>query len=93
MEAVVGEKTLTEDIKCLDSLKDIVCGNVLKQQESTRRQPKQGAPKSLIRVGDQMWRQNIKSQQRKGGKLEANFLGPFKVTAIKGKSADLVGEN
>jgi len=41
------------------------------------------------KVGDKVWRQNVRSQQRKGGKLEANYQGPFIITALDGKSADL----
>nr|XP_023684874.1 anther-specific proline-rich protein APG-like [Paramormyrops kingsleyae] len=36
---------------------------------------------------------NVRSQQRKGGKLEKDLLGPFKILAIEGKNADLLGED
>ena len=81
-----------EDIKRLDDIKDILQGNISKQQEKIRRRMKHGAAKPALKVGDKVWRQNVRSQQRKGGKLEPNFLGPFTVVALQGKSADLLAE-
>ena len=89
----MAEEAVSAGIKRLDDIKDIVADNISKQHERTRRRLKSGAPKPNFKVGDQVWRQNIRSQQRKGGKLDANFLGPYNITAIQGKSADLQGEN
>ena len=89
----MAEEAVSAGIKRLDDIKDIVADNVSKQHERTRRRLKSGAPKPNFKVGDQVWRQNIRNQQRKGGKLDANFLGPYTITAIQGKSADLQGEN
>lgn len=52
VEAVVAEETVSEDIMCLDVL-------VSKQQEKTRKHLRQGAPKYVIKIGDQVWRQNV----------------------------------
>jgi len=43
----------------------------------------------MFKVGDNVWRRNIRAKQRKGGKLEPNYLGLFKITCLEGKSADL----
>nr|XP_055059891.1 uncharacterized protein LOC129443447 isoform X2 [Misgurnus anguillicaudatus] len=56
-----------------------------KNQES--REKNQGP---LFNTGDLVWRQNVRSQQRKGGKLDPDFLGPFTVSRVEGKSVDLV---
>lgn len=40
-------------------------------------------------VGDRVLRKNICQEQRQGGKLEADLLGPFIITSIQGKSVDL----
>ena len=74
VEDVVGEEAVSEDIKRLDLIKDILHENIMKQQESTKRSMKEGAAKPALKVGDKVWRQNVRSQQRKGGKLEPNFL-------------------
>lgn len=36
-----------------------------------------------------MLRKNIRQEQRKGGKLEADLMGPFTIITSDGKSADL----
>lgn len=89
----MAEESVSEDIKRLDDLKDIVQGNIRESQKSTKRPTGKSAPQSTIKIGDRVWRQNIRSQQRKGGKLEANYLGPFTVVALEGKSVDLERED
>ncbi|CAL8237741.1 unnamed protein product [Boreogadus saida] len=42
------------------------------------------------KVGDMLWRKNVRSLQRKGGKLDPEFLGPFTVVNIEEKSVHLV---
>lgn len=79
----MAEEAVSDDIKRLDDIKDIVHDNVTKQQERTMKKMKQGAAKPGLKIGDKVWRQNVRSQQRKGGKLEANFLGPFTVVALQ----------
>ncbi len=37
-----------------------------------------------------MWRLNVRSQQRKGGKFDQNYLGTYTIAASVGKSVDLV---
>ncbi len=66
--------------------------NTRASQERVRRQTKPKKALNTFKVGDRVWRQNIRSQQRKGGKLEANFIGPYTITLLEGKSADLVDE-
>ncbi|MEQ2226282.1 hypothetical protein ILYODFUR_025910 [Ilyodon furcidens] len=36
-----------------------------------------------------VWQLNVRSQQRKGGKLDPNYLGPYTIVSITGKSVDL----
>ena len=38
----------------------------------------------VFEVGDKVWRQNIPSQQRKGGTLDAGVPGPY---TIQGKNS------
>ena len=67
-------------------------GNTKKAQEKMKRM----SLKSSIQkcnVGDTVWRLNISSRQRKGGKLDPNFLGPYTVLSVENKSADLVDVN
>ncbi|MEQ2205157.1 hypothetical protein XENOCAPTIV_027021 [Xenoophorus captivus] len=36
-----------------------------------------------------VWRLNVRSQQRKGGKLDPNYLEPYTIMSISEKSVDL----
>ncbi|XP_076873239.1 uncharacterized protein LOC143523013 isoform X2 [Brachyhypopomus gauderio] len=93
VEAVIGEETVSEDIKRMDELRSLAVANMEKVQDMTKKKLKSSGPKTNFSVGDKVWRQNIRKQQRKGGKLDPNFLGPFEITGIQGKSADLLGKN
>ena len=68
----------------------IVQQNVEKVQERTRGRLQSLQKTKSFKVGDMVWRKNICSLQRKGGKLDPEFLGPFTVVNIEEKSVDLV---
>ncbi|XP_041855497.1 uncharacterized protein LOC121649029 [Melanotaenia boesemani] len=93
VEDVVGEENISKAIEEMDDIRKIVLENVSKAQNTTKKRLKSLGKSIDFAVGDMVLRQNIRSQQRKGGKLEANFLGPFTIIALAGKSADLQGEN
>ncbi|XP_072562184.1 uncharacterized protein [Paramormyrops kingsleyae] len=84
------EEEVTFDIERQEKLLKIVQDNVERVQEKTRRHLRSKTFGQRLQVGDMVWRKNVRSQQRKGGKLEPEFLGPFTVTRIEGKSVDLV---
>ncbi|XP_039637094.1 matrix metalloproteinase-9-like [Perca fluviatilis] len=44
-------------------------------------------------VGDKVLRKNIREEQRKGGKMERELLGPYTIASIEGKSVDLLVAN
>uniref|UniRef100_A0AAQ6IJ74 Integrase catalytic domain-containing protein n=1 Tax=Anabas testudineus TaxID=64144 RepID=A0AAQ6IJ74_ANATE len=93
VEDVVGEENVSKDIARLDYIRSTVLENVLSVQNKTRRRLMSKTDSVNSVVGDKVLRQNIRSQQRKGGKLEPNFLGPYTVTGVEGKSADLSGDD
>ncbi|KAL4000623.1 hypothetical protein ACER0C_005922 [Sarotherodon galilaeus] len=45
-----------------------------------------------FQVGDLVLRENVRQEQRKGGKLDSDMLGPLKIKKLEGKSAELVSE-
>ncbi|KAL0148170.1 hypothetical protein M9458_056491, partial [Cirrhinus mrigala] len=45
-----------------------------------------------IQVGDRVLQQNVRSRQRKGGKLDPDYLGPYTVVRVEGKSLDVVND-
>ncbi|XP_026026956.1 uncharacterized protein LOC113024268 isoform X2 [Astatotilapia calliptera] len=93
VEDIVGQEEVSEDIQKHQKLLELVKDNVVKAQEKTKGKIKMMKRDVVFKVGDKVLRANIRSQQRKGGKLEANFLGPYIITAIQGKSADLQDSN
>nr|XP_055055419.1 uncharacterized protein LOC129440231 [Misgurnus anguillicaudatus] len=88
VEGTISIEELTESAIALSEILNEAHVNTRASQERVRRKTKQHAL-NMFKVGDRVWRENKRSQQRKGGKLEANFLGPFTVTFLDGKSADL----
>lgn len=45
-----------------------------------------------FQVGDLVLRKNIRQEERKGGKLDLDMVGPLKIMKPEGKSAHLVSE-
>ena len=43
-------------------------------------------------MGDLVLQKNIRQEQRKGGKMDPEMLGPFKIIKLEGKSANLLAE-
>ncbi|KAJ8246487.1 hypothetical protein GJAV_G00268370 [Gymnothorax javanicus] len=74
------------------SLKDVyakVDANRTEGQARVRKRKLSKGEDDCFVVGDQVLRKNIRQEQRKGGKLETDLLGPFTITNIDGKRADL----
>ncbi|KAL7845031.1 hypothetical protein SRHO_G00235710 [Serrasalmus rhombeus] len=92
-EDVLAEEEVAIDIESHDKIMNIVQENMKGVQERTRKRLQSNIPQQNLKVGDVVLRRNIRSQQRKGGKLDPEFLGPFSVTRIDGKSIDLVDSN
>ncbi|XP_028452252.1 uncharacterized protein LOC114567362 isoform X2 [Perca flavescens] len=94
MEDVVGQEVVAQDIQQQQQqLMDLVQQNLAKGDEKTKNKGKASEKTPVFQVGDSVLRQNIRSQQRKGGKLEAHFVGPFIIMAVEHISADLQDEN
>ncbi|XP_014834098.1 PREDICTED: uncharacterized protein LOC106911799 [Poecilia mexicana] len=93
VEQVVEEETVTECIKHLDAIKEVMEANVTRSTTMTEKRLCLASRSVSFSVGELVLRQNVRSQQRKGENLEPNFLGPFKISAVQGKSADLISEN
>ncbi|XP_049328588.1 gypsy retrotransposon integrase-like protein 1 [Astyanax mexicanus] len=93
VENVLSEELVAIDIERHDRILNIVQENVEGVQERTRKRLQSKLPQQNLQVGDVVLRKNIRSQQRKGGKLDPEFLGPFTITKVAGKSIDLVDSN
>nr|XP_055039296.1 uncharacterized protein LOC129427093 [Misgurnus anguillicaudatus] len=86
VESVLAEDNVSQAISLKDTMDHIVKDNVKKNQDRRQKVSNQ-APFS---VGQKVLRKNIRSQQRKGGKLERSWLGPYTIVHIQEKSADLM---
>ncbi|XP_061157614.1 uncharacterized protein LOC133169427 [Syngnathus typhle] len=93
VEHVVRIEVTAQDHNEQDQLFEQVREHIRKAQEKTRDPKTTSGTTPTVHIGDLVLKQNIRSQQRKGGKLNLNFLGPYKIVAIEGKTADLQDEN
>ncbi|RXN15288.1 myosin-1 isoform X3 [Labeo rohita] len=81
-ENAYSEEGVVMDIKCHEQIMELVEKNVEKTQDRTRRRLSKRQLQSL-QVGDMVWRKNVRSEQRKEGKLDPDYFGPFMVTKIE----------
>lgn len=79
------------DIQRHEEIMKIVEDNTKRQHDRIRGRTRQKG--LLLPVGALVWRENVRSQQRKGGKLDREYLGPFTVVKVEGKSVDLIDIN
>nr|XP_040025098.1 uncharacterized protein LOC120813009 [Gasterosteus aculeatus aculeatus] len=78
--------THTNDLK---EVYNKVEANIAETQEKVRKRKLAKGDDDSFAVGDKVLRKNIWEEQRKGGKLETDLLGPYMAIHIDGKSADL----
>ena len=88
---MVAVEDLTEEIIHLSEVLQTAMDNTAKVQKRYSKKPRE--PVAVLSVGDRVMRLNVRSQQRKGGKLDPNYHGPFTIIKIEGKSADLQDDN
>ncbi|XP_046873719.1 uncharacterized protein LOC124466091 [Hypomesus transpacificus] len=84
-----------QEVSLTSSLTDVypkVENNILAGQERVRKRKLSMGQDDGFVVGDLVLRKNICQEQRKGGKMEADLLGPYTIVNIDKKSADLQTE-
>ncbi|CAL8365385.1 unnamed protein product [Lota lota] len=64
------EEEVAIDIERQDKIMSIVQQNVEKVQERTRGRLESRPKSQSLQVGDMVWRKDVRSQQRKGGKMD-----------------------
>ncbi|KAK1166319.1 hypothetical protein AOXY_G12923 [Acipenser oxyrinchus oxyrinchus] len=93
VEDVLGEEVVFPGIKLKDKIYETVRANAQTAVNKTKaRKEAAGAVRHTFTLGEKVLRKNRRSQQRKGGKMDRDLLGPFTITAVQGKSADLTDE-
>jgi hypothetical protein len=85
VEDVVANAVVSSGIVLKERLDAMVQLNILKKQGKRQKV----RSRSAFAVGQRVVRKNIRMQQRKGGKLERTWLGPYTISKLEKKSADL----
>ncbi|MEQ2220917.1 hypothetical protein ILYODFUR_010494 [Ilyodon furcidens] len=84
VEDNMSVEEVTENVlKCDEAIQSVITS---KQQKTTK---SNGKATGNFHVGMKVWRLNVRSQQRKGGKLDPNYQGPYTIISISRKSVDL----
>ncbi|XP_076155592.1 uncharacterized protein LOC143138965 [Alosa pseudoharengus] len=92
IEDLVAEELVFYAIQRQDEIFEIVHGNAAKVREKIQKRKQQQGTHLAIIAGDRVLRQNIRSQQRKGGKLDPHVLVPYTVVKVDGTSVDLMDD-
>lgn len=94
VEDILQSEIVRPAIQMQDKVYEAVKRNMQTARNRVRaRKQAAKAESHTFSVGEKVLRRNVRSQQRKGGKLDRDFLGPFTIVALQGKSADLRDEN
>ncbi|KAL1246484.1 hypothetical protein QQF64_034618 [Cirrhinus molitorella] len=89
IEDTIAEEFIGECIKRQDRIYKMVQDNITNVQHKTKKRKLEKGLSLHIQVGDRVLRQNIRSRQRKGGKLDPDYIGSYTVINVEGKSIDL----
>ncbi|RXN36179.1 myosin-1 isoform X3 [Labeo rohita] len=98
VEELVAEECISECVKQQERLYQVVKENMaqvhskIKKRKLQEKGPAGWVLPRVLQVGDRVLRQNIRSQQRKGGKLDPDYVGPYTVLNVKDKSIDLADD-
>ncbi|XP_058627161.1 uncharacterized protein LOC131537603 [Onychostoma macrolepis] len=91
VEELIAEECISESVKRQDRIYQVVKDNMAQVHAKVKR--KLQGKSRVLQVGDRVLRQNIRSQQRKGGKLDPDYVGPYTVLNVDDKSIDLTDDN
>lgn len=72
------------------SVYSAVAQNIKKSQDKVRKRKEEKGHADNFQIGEMVLRKNIRQEQRKGGKMAPDMLGPFKIIKLEGKNADLI---
>ncbi|XP_026021823.1 probable pathogenesis-related protein ARB_02861 [Astatotilapia calliptera] len=87
---LISNEDVCEGLKSQEVVYADVTKNVKTTQDKIRRGKAERGEEDGFQVGDMVLRKNVRQEQRKGGKLDADMLGPLRIVKLEGKSADLV---
>lgn len=89
---IISNEEVCEGLQSQEVVYAEVTKNVKTTQDKIRRGKTKRGEEDGFQVRDLVFCKNVRQEQRKGGKLDADMLGPLKIVMLDGKSADLVSE-
>ena len=91
VSSLVETEEIPEGLKKQEAVFTEVKLNMKRSQDNVRKSKVRKGQEDNFQVGDQVLRRNVRHEQRKGGKLEDDWLGPFIILELEGKKA-IVGK-
>ncbi|KAI4825795.1 hypothetical protein KUCAC02_021462 [Chaenocephalus aceratus] len=88
---LVEREEIHEGLKKQEAVFTEVKINMKISQDKVRKRKIERGQEDNFQVGDQVLRRNVRQEQRKGGKLEDDWLGPYSILELEGKKA-IVGK-
>uniref|UniRef100_A0AAV2KN59 Uncharacterized protein n=1 Tax=Knipowitschia caucasica TaxID=637954 RepID=A0AAV2KN59_KNICA len=89
MFALRTKMQLWPGLQTLGVKQGVALANNSKSQQKRQQKRELTGQDDQFRVGDFVLVKNIRQEQRKGGKLERDMLGPFRIFSLDGKTASL----
>ncbi|XP_034054773.1 uncharacterized protein LOC117534630 isoform X2 [Gymnodraco acuticeps] len=84
---LVEMEEVHEGLKKQEAVFTEVKHNMKRSQDNVRKSKVKKGQEDNFQVGDQVLRRNVRQEQRKGGKLEDDWLGPFIILELEGEKA------
>ena len=85
----MGSETVCAGIELLPIVYEEVRDNVTSSQRRVKKRKEDRGQEDQFKIGDNVLMKNIRGQQRKGGKLERDMLGPYKIMDLNNKVTHL----
>ncbi|CAL9685062.1 unnamed protein product [Knipowitschia caucasica] len=89
VNALAEAEELWPGLQTLGVKQGVALANNRKSQQKRQQKRELIDQDDQFRVGDFVLVKNIRQEQRKGGKLERDMLGPFRIFSLDGKTASL----
>ncbi|RXN15276.1 myosin-1 isoform X3 [Labeo rohita] len=92
VEAMVATEQLSEGLSDRRETMEAVKKNILNSQDKVRKRKMERGQEDNFVVGDKVLVRNVRQENRKGGTMDPDMLGPFTVVNIHDKIVDVVSK-
>lgn len=87
---MVASEQLYEGLSDRRETMEVVKQNIAKSQEKVRKRKMEKGQEDNFMAGDKVLVRNVRQENRKGGKMDPDMLGPFTIVNIEDKNVDVV---